>query len=123
MANADLIRVEVSYCPAPGQVDHVQLQLSPGTTLSQALQASGVLLRHGLDVDAVRVGVWGRAHAADGLLRDRDRVEIYRPLLVDPKEARRQRYGRHKLAAQARKDLKERLAREALSAKEPLADA
>jgi hypothetical protein len=42
------------------------------------------------------MGVWGRAREAESPLRDRDRVEIYRPLTVDPKEARRQRYQRHK---------------------------
>ena len=52
--------------------------------------------------DGLRLGVWGKPRSADTLLRDRDRVEIYRPLTVDPKEARRQRYRQHCEKAAAR---------------------
>jgi putative ubiquitin-RnfH superfamily antitoxin RatB of RatAB toxin-antitoxin module len=91
------LRVEVVYCPAPGHTDLVQLHLPAGATLADALQASGLLQRHALEKDGLSVGVWGRVQALDGLLRDRDRVEIYRPLQVDPKEARRQRYRHQRL--------------------------
>lgn len=94
MAPADPLHVEVVYCPAPGQTDLVALQLAPGSTVADALRASGVLTRHALTLDAVTVGVWFRAVATDTVLRDRDRVELYRPLTVDPKEARRLRYRR-----------------------------
>jgi hypothetical protein len=96
MAGAETLAVEVVFCPAPGQVDQVQLALPPGSTVADALQASGVLQRHGLAVEGLRVGVWCRAAALDHGLRERDRVEVYRPLTVDPKEARRQRYKRHR---------------------------
>jgi uncharacterized protein len=86
--------VEVIYCPRPGQVDSVVLRLPEGATLRDALEASGLLQRHGLTADSARVGVWCRQMPLDTRLRDRDRVEIYRPLTVDPKEARRQRYRR-----------------------------
>ena len=56
-------------------------------TIAEALQRSG----WAIPAD-VRVGVWGRLRATTDALRDRDRVELYRPLTVDPKEARRQRY-------------------------------
>ena len=91
MAPAEL-RVEVVYCPGPGQVDRTELRLPSGSTAAQALQASGVLARHGLQPDALGLGVWCRAAEPDTVLRDRDRVELYRPLTVDPKEARRLRY-------------------------------
>jgi putative ubiquitin-RnfH superfamily antitoxin RatB of RatAB toxin-antitoxin module len=52
-----------------------------------------------LALDGLAVGVWGKLRALDETLRDRDRVEIYRPLLVDPKEARRQRYQSHRAKA------------------------
>lgn len=94
MARADTLRVEVVYCPGPGLIDQTALNLAPGSTVADALQASGVLGRHGLSPESVDVGVWCRVAAKDAPLRDRDRVEIYRPLLVDPKEARRQRYKR-----------------------------
>ena len=95
----DGMRVEVVYCAAPGQTDLVQLQLPPGATLADALRASGLLQRHSLETEGLSAGVWGRIQALDGLLRDRDRVEIYRPLQVDPKEARRQRYRHQRLKA------------------------
>lgn len=95
MAPAEL-RVEVAYCPGPDVTDLQALVLPPGATVADAVQASGVAARHGLDVAALRLGVWGKPRPADTPLRDRDRVEIYRPLTVDPKEARRQRYRRHR---------------------------
>lgn len=89
---APALSVEVAYSPAPREVDVVRLKLSPGATVADALHASGLLQRHGLASNGLSVGIWGRACALDLVLRERDRVEIYRPLKVDPKEARRQRY-------------------------------
>ena len=94
-----MISVEVAYSPRPGVVDNVPLQLPEGATLADALQASGLLTRHALDAATLRAGVWCKAKELATVLRDRDRVEIYRPLFVDPKEARRQRYKRHRAAA------------------------
>ncbi len=99
MASAEAtagLRVEVVYCPRPGVTDLVTVTLPAGSTVADALRASGLQARHGLAPEALRVGVWGRVRDAESPLRDRDRVEIYRPLTVDPKEARRQRYQRHK---------------------------
>jgi putative ubiquitin-RnfH superfamily antitoxin RatB of RatAB toxin-antitoxin module len=87
-----MIRVEIAYSPTPREVDVVELSLPPGSTLQQALRASGLLERHGLASEHDLVGIWGRRQPGHTLLRDRDRVEIYRPLRCDPKEARRQRY-------------------------------
>jgi uncharacterized protein len=87
-----MIDVEVVYCPQPGVVDRVELSLPDGSTLRVALDASGLLVRHGLRAATVTVGVWGRQQALEAVLRSRDRVEIYRPLQCDPKEARRLRY-------------------------------
>ncbi len=86
--------VEVVYCPGPGRVDLVSLKLPPGASVSDALTASGLLQRHALARGELRVGVWGRMQDIAVPLRDRDRVELYRPLTVDPKEARRLRYKR-----------------------------
>jgi len=97
-----LLAVEVIYCPRPGAVDSVALRLPAGSTLAQALAASGLLGRHGLQLEGLPVGVWCRAQPLSTLLRDRDRVEIYRPLTVDPKESRRQRYHLHKKTQKAR---------------------
>ena len=86
------IAVEVVYSPAPHDIDLTPLQLPLGASVADALRASGVLQRHALDAATLNLGLWGRACQPDQTLRERDRVEIYRPLLVDPKEARRQRY-------------------------------
>jgi putative ubiquitin-RnfH superfamily antitoxin RatB of RatAB toxin-antitoxin module len=59
-------------------------------------------LRHGLDPDTVLAGIWSRVQPPDTLLRDRDRVELYRALRVDPKEARRLRYKGAKAAKSAK---------------------
>jgi hypothetical protein len=87
-----VIAVEVVYCPAPHVIDRVSLALPAGATAVDALRASGVLGRHAIPEAGLSLGLWGRACTPDQPLRERDRVEIYRPLLVDPKEARRQRY-------------------------------
>ena len=94
MGRAEL-RVEVAYGAGPADTELVPLVLEEGATLADALQASGLMVRHALSLDAVRLGIWGKVRDAATVLRERDRVEIYRALKVDPKEARRQRYKRH----------------------------
>jgi uncharacterized protein len=95
-AEAVLIQVEVVYCPGPGVIDAVALSLAAGSTLADALQASGLRQRHALPAEGLRVGIWGKPKELSQPLRERDRVEVYRPLQVDPKEARRQRYASHR---------------------------
>jgi len=91
------LHVEVVYAPDARQVERVALRLPSGATVADALEASGLPARHGwADLAALRCGVWMKPQAMDTVLRDRDRVEVYRPLKVDPKEARRQRYRSHK---------------------------
>lgn len=90
-----LISVEVAYAAAPHQIDRVTLRLPAGSTALQALRASGLADRLGAAVlDTLTLGLWGRACEPGTVLRDRDRLELLRPLQVDPKEARRQRYRR-----------------------------
>jgi putative ubiquitin-RnfH superfamily antitoxin RatB of RatAB toxin-antitoxin module len=85
------IRVEVVYALPQEQVV-VSLQVDSGTTLAQAIECSGLLERYPeIDLSRNRVGIFGKLVDLDATLRDRDRVEIYRPLLADPKEARRRR--------------------------------
>lgn len=89
---AGTLRVEVVYAPASAPVDLSVLELPVGATLAQALQASGVLQRHGLEANFLPAGIWGRRASPDTRLRSGDRVELYRPLQCDPKEARRLRH-------------------------------
>jgi uncharacterized protein len=90
------LRIEVVYCPRPRSCERISLHLDESACLGDAVAASGLCQRHGLDAAALRVGVWGRVQPLQTPLRDLDRIELYRPLKVDPKEARRLRYRRHK---------------------------
>ncbi|MBP6336766.1 MAG: RnfH family protein [Vitreoscilla sp.] len=104
MVNAEaprLMRVLVNYSPAPRVVDEIELDLASGATLADALNASGFLKRYGLTLDeSLHVGIWAKAKPLDTPLRDADRVEIWRGLKVDPKEARRQRYRKQPAKSQ-----------------------
>lgn len=88
------IRVSVVFSPAARKVSEVTLLLEPGATVAQALQSSGLLEQFAdLPGNTPPVGVWGIKAALDQVLRDQDRVEIYRALKVDPKLARRARFA------------------------------
>ena len=89
------IRVTLVYSPAPRQVRDWTLELAQDGTVAQALSASGLYdefpqLRH----QTLSVGIWGLKSGLDHRLNDRDRIEIYRELRVDPKVARRERFNR-----------------------------
>ena len=86
------MRIEVVYA-LPQQQERVLLDLAPGSTVLEAIEASG-LLRRRRQVELNRVGIWGRPAGPDTRLREQDRVEIYRPLTADPKEVRRARAAR-----------------------------
>ncbi|MGL9773344.1 MAG: RnfH family protein [Sodalis sp. (in: enterobacteria)] len=88
------IRVEVVYA-LPERQYLRQLVLEEGSTLEQAIRASGLLaLRQDIDLSVNKVGIFSRPAKLEDILSDGDRVEIYRPLLIDPKELRRQRADR-----------------------------
>lgn len=85
---AERIAVEVAYAEA-GRQWVLPVQLPAGATVMQAIEASGLLEQvPGLAIDPARLGVFSRKAAPDQVLEDGDRVEIYRPLSLDPKEAR-----------------------------------
>ena len=87
----ELITVEVAYA-TPEQQVIVALKMPEGATAEQAINASG-LLHHFQEIDGadLKAGIFGNVCKLDQLLKQGDRVEIYRPLIHDPKEARRQR--------------------------------
>jgi len=88
------LRVEVVYA-LPRRQHRVALELEPGATAGEALAASGLLARHGeLEPGKVKLGIFGRMVAPGQVLAAGDRLEILRPLRVDPKEARRGRARR-----------------------------
>ncbi len=85
-----LLAVELLWSPQRGQWQRLSLSLPDGSTVVEALRAS-----HWFDeaeLRTLKTGIWSRLRPLDTALRQGDRVEVYRPLTVDPKEARRQRY-------------------------------
>lgn len=89
---AYLINVEVTYA-LPGRQEIVKLVLPGGATAGAAIEASGLLQSHA-EIDlagANKIGIFGKLCKLDAELRDRDRVEIYRPLIADPKAVRKKR--------------------------------
>lgn len=88
---ADDFEVEVAYA-TPDEQLILALQVSAGTTLLQAVERSGMLDRFpDIDIAKARVGIFGKMAKQDAELKPGDRVEIYRPLIADPKEARKKR--------------------------------
>lgn len=91
---AAILHIGVAYSPGPGAVDEVTVELQSGATVLDAIRASGLLLNHPtLDLARVTIAVWGALRLPEDLLRDRDRVELCRPLSVDPMAARRRRHA------------------------------
>lgn len=88
-----VIRVEVAFSAAARHTELSSLILPLGSCVKDALLGSGLLAQ--AQQPGVSVGIWGRKTTLGHVLRDRDRVEICRGLIVDPKEARRVRYRAH----------------------------
>ncbi len=85
------LSIEVCYASA-GEQALIAVESPEGATLRQALDASGILRRFPqIDLGTQKVGVFGKLKPLDAVLNDHDRVEIYRPLLVDPKVSRQRR--------------------------------
>lgn len=89
------IQVSVAWSAEPGRASECVLEVAQGASVHEAIQASGILERFpALDISTSAVGVWGRACGLQAGLSAGDRVEIYRPLVNDPKQARRMRAAR-----------------------------
>ena len=85
------IKVEVVYA-LPEKQYLLKVRLAQGSTVEQAIAASGILeLRTYIDLAKKKVGIFSRPVKLSDAVNDGDRVEIYRPLIADPKELRRQR--------------------------------
>ena len=91
MANAEGITVEVAYAMPEEQLI-LKVELAAGSTLSQAVEQSGVVERFPeIDLATMKVGIFGKLKKADQVLQPGDRVEIYRRLIADPKQVRKER--------------------------------
>ncbi|MBI4995481.1 MAG: RnfH family protein [Rhodocyclales bacterium] len=94
---AESIQLEVTYAK-PDRQEIISLKLPEGSTIQQAIEASGLLQRHPeIELAKTKVGIYGKLSRMDTVVRDRDRVEIYRPLIADPKEVRKQRAAEGKV--------------------------
>ena len=88
---ADTIHIEVCYASEAVQFLRA-LQVPLGTTLEQAIALSGLAAAlPGVDLNALETGIYAKKKPRDTVLREHDRVELYRPLIADPKHARRRR--------------------------------
>jgi putative ubiquitin-RnfH superfamily antitoxin RatB of RatAB toxin-antitoxin module len=86
-----VFRVEVVLA-TPDRQELVVLEVSAGTTVAEAIGISGLPGRfEGFELDLSKIGIFGQKVSSEQVLRSGDRVEIYRPLIADPKEVRRQR--------------------------------
>lgn len=87
--------ISLLYSPGPRQVREWHLTLPAGSTVAQAIAASGILAEFPeLAAGRLWVGIWGRKTSLRQELHPQDRLEIYRPLRVDPKIARRERFNK-----------------------------
>ncbi len=88
---SDKINIEVVYALANEQM-LLRQQLPAGTTAAEAVKACGILEKYPeIDLATNKLGIFGKLTKVDAVLRDKDRIEIYRPLIADPKEVRRKR--------------------------------
>ncbi|KTD08026.1 RnfH family protein [Legionella jamestowniensis] len=85
-----MVKVEIIYIPEEGAMIHLELNLQPGATISDALNQSNLLNTHP-EIKNLPVGIFAKQKNLDTVLKPGDRIEIYRPLSFDPKEKRRQR--------------------------------
>ncbi|WJW76450.1 RnfH family protein [Thiohalobacter sp. IOR34] len=107
MENADHIEVEVAYA-RPDKQRIIRLQVPAGTTLEQAVELSAIRKEFPeIDLAKQAVGIFGKLKKPDTVLREGDRVEIYRPLIADPKEVRKQRAAAGKRMKRGGGDLAE----------------
>jgi len=93
--------LEISVCYASDKFEWLHpMQVEVGTTIGQAIERSGVLEAFpDINLATQPVGIYAKKKALDTALRERDRIEIYRPLVADPKESRRRRAAKKEDAA------------------------
>lgn len=101
--NHKKIQIEVVY-GLPDKQELLTLPVDEGTTIEQAINESGIIdVFAEIDLSIHKVGIWNRAAKLSDLLQDLDRIEIYRPLIADPKEVRKRRAEKAKEEGRANK--------------------
>lgn len=91
MTDSEKITIEVVYA-LPHEQTLLKVQVPPGSSLGDGVRLSGIQEKYPeIDLDKGKFGIFGKLSKLDALLREKDRIEIYRPLLADPKEVRKRR--------------------------------
>lgn len=85
-----MLRIEVLYIAKDNTMIQHQMMVQDGATVQEALEQSGILVSHP-ETQQLSVGIFSKPVGLDVVLKDGDRIELYRPLEVDPKENRRSR--------------------------------
>lgn len=100
MADATDSLLQVYVCYATARDEFLRpMKVAPGTTIGAAIEMSGVLEAYpDINLSTQPVGIYARKKTLDTVLRERDRIEIYRPLVADPKDSRRRRAARKQQA-------------------------
>lgn len=90
-------RVSIQVCYArPQQQFLIEHVVDAGTTIQQAIESSGIIEQAPeIDISVWRVGIYGKIRTLDSVVREQDRIEIYRPLIADPKDSRRRRASKN----------------------------
>jgi len=96
------ILIEVAYALPQKQII-IPIKVKAGVTAEEAIKASGIIKKFPeIDLSANQIGIFGKLTQLDHVMRERDRIEIYRPLIADPKEIRRQRAAEGKVMKKGR---------------------
>ncbi len=99
----DAISIEVTYA-LPNKQTLLSISVSKGTTVEQAIEQSGILDIHSdINLELNKVGIWYKTTKLSTVLNNGDRVEIYRPLIADPKEIRKRRAEQAKQSGRVNK--------------------
>ncbi|MCS5586406.1 MAG: RnfH family protein [Gammaproteobacteria bacterium] len=95
--------VEVAYALEKKQT-LLELEVAEGTTIKQAIDRSGIIGTYPqIDLTKDKTGIFGKIAKLDTILREKDRVEIYRPLIADPKQVRKERAAKGKVMRSGKK--------------------
>ena len=103
--NDEKINIELVYA-LPTEQMLLKLEVPKATSIAEAIRISGILDKHPeIDLEKGKFGIFGKLGKLDTVLREKDRIEIYRPLIADPKEVRRKRAEEGKVMKKGGGDL------------------
>lgn len=101
--NESLLKIEVAYA-LPDEQSLLTVHVAEGADIQTCIEQSGILHRHSdIDLSNNKVGIWSRSKKLSDPVKEGDRIEIYRPLIADPKDVRRRRAEKAKEEGRANK--------------------